>query len=859
MSFIIHFSNKNDFDIHNIGNKAKTLIETSHLSLPVPQGFVLTTHFFEPWWDKIKILDEWHKLLEHPSIELATNIKAKILTFHFSGIQKNSLEIGLKSVDVSRLLSVRSSAIDEDLSHFSYAGLYATYLGISCDALETYIAKVFSSMFDERVVDYKINKNLSFEDSRIAIIIQEQIHSDVSGVTFSINPNNNCFDELVINANFGLGETIVSGQVTPDTYILEKHTGQILSYTLSDKTIASYISKEGGTVNTNLINSRADTLSHDHLKEIVSLAIQLEKHYGKPVDLEWAFENESLYLLQVRPITTYIPLFPELVTQPGQRKKLYLDHNMVSQGLTQPLSVSTADIWAEIVEKLEFDIFPKGDGGFMINLHGRQYIDVSNMLKGMGKKYTLSVIKEYSESVMTALKSVDLNDYKSEVKPKLAKRSKLGVLRTALTVLPLLVKSRTNLDGLVKECYQIENEVYDYFKKPLDEGQALDMQIKTAIDVLYKSVIHQGVLIVGMLSLMKLEKLFSSSQLKSEISSLGMDLEANRTKKMSKMMFDLASSNTFLAIKSKEDFVNHALEGSFPQVFQTEYDKYMTLYGNRCYKELDLASERMSEQPGNFYDQLISINITDNQNIHINKKQETAYKRLLEVATQHKFEKAFIKHAHIYQSLFGFRESPKFLLTHFIGQFRLLLLGISDDFVHNKRLDNRSQIFDLHIHQIMQAQSHADLNLRVLIEENLKPYKKVAHVRYWPVLIDSRGKIIREVRSSTSSDLVGEAISPGLVTGRARVLHSPHEKKVEPGDILVTRSSEPSWIPVFSNASGVVLEVGGSLQHGAIIAREYGLPCVIGIHDIYTRIHDGDLIKVDGNSGIVRILNRKDH
>ena len=141
-----------------------------------------------------------------------------------------------------------------------------------------------------------------------------------------------------------------------------------------------------------------------------------------------------------------------------------------------------------------------------------------------------------------------------------------------------------------------------------------------------------------------------------------------------------------------------------------------------------------------------------------------------------------------------------------------------------------------------------------LREVNLQPYKDTEQVRDWPLVIDSRGKIFKPKIQAKEGELTGDPISPGIIKGRAKVLQIPYEKPVEPGEILVTKATEPSWTPVFINAAAVVMEIGGPLQHGAIIAREYGIPCVSGLMGAMELIKDGDLLEVDGTNGVVRII-----
>lgn len=185
-----------------------------------------------------------------------------------------------------------------------------------------------------------------------------------------------------------------------------------------------------------------------------------------------------------------------------------------------------------------------------------------------------------------------------------------------------------------------------------------------------------------------------------------------------------------------------------------------------------------------------------------------------------------------------------------------LALDIGERLFKENRLERAEQIFDLHLDEITLAQKDENINLLSSIAANLEPYKKVKHVKKWPLNIDSRGKIFYPVYKRNGGELIGQAISAGVVRGKAKILLSPYEKPLNPGEILITHATEPAWTPIFINASGVVLEVGGLLQHGAIIAREYGIPCVSGLREMTSIVKDGDLLEVDGTNGIVKIIEK---
>ena len=201
------------------------------------------------------------------------------------------------------------------------------------------------------------------------------------------------------------------------------------------------------------------------------------------------------------------------------------------------------------------------------------------------------------------------------------------------------------------------------------------------------------------------------------------------------------------------------------------------------------------------------------------------------------------------------REMPKHHLTMVNMRIRTRLLALADRWVAEDRLDRRDDIFELRFEDIDTADRDPGLDLRELIRSRNAFYRKArALVRHFPHAIDSRGRILRPKRPQRPGELSGLAVSSGRVTGPVKVLHDPFEREVEPGDILVAHTTDPGWTPLFINAAAVLLEVGGELQHGALVAREYGKPCVAGIINLTSSLTDGQMVEVDGDAGIVRIL-----
>jgi pyruvate,water dikinase len=390
--------------------------------------------------------------------------------------------------------------------------------------------------------------------------------------------------------------------------------------------------------------------------------------------------------------------------------------------------------------------------------------------------------------------------------------------------------------------------------KNIKNDKPYDELILSNFESFRNIVSRTAVYYAGLLSHSKIKKMMKNTEAEDQTDALLMDLPSNPTSAMGHAMFDLASFQEIQETANAEEFVEKIHQRSYSSEVMAAWDDYADKYGARGFKEIDVASPRLEEKLDDFFLQLKAFNLKDNAMNKVTDRKRKAITKMRAVAEKKSKLKAFNKALDVINMTYGLRETPKFLLIILNGALRKIALEIADEFVSLGRLQQRDQIFDLHKEQIAEAQKDKSLKLLPLIEKNLESYKLLENVRQFPNFIDSRGKIYRNVLKAGEGDLAGMPVSNGIVRGKAKVLASPYEKPLLPGEILVTVATEPAWTPVFSNASGVVLEIGGGLQHGAIIAREYGLPCVSGLPGVTKIIKDGDLLEVDGTNGIVKIL-----
>lgn len=855
MNKVYNFGSKTIPLLSEAGGKAKALIETTNAGFPVPDGLVLTVEFFAAWTDKIKKTEEWKSLLSEVTKDKCDDLKTLAENLTFDKEQRLLLSDELKNIN-SDIYAVRSSSPEEDLEGTSFAGMYETFLGVTPDMLEKFIARAFASMLDYRVLEYKAQHNLCLANTKIAVIIQKQLYSAISGIGFSVNPQNNSYDEVMINASFGLGEYVVGGKVSSDRYIVNTAQNKITSKKIKDKKIALHIHKNGGTTESVCDHPDKQALTDDQILELANLIKECESYYGKPVDTEWAYENDRLYLLQSRPITTCFPVYKELLSKPNERKELYLDIVKMSQGFQWSMSELGCDIFCELISKAKQGLFPIGRDGAVYGCHGRVYILLGNLGRILGESNVKKIISSVDPSFTKVFSSFVFKNYFPKHRPPKMKGIVGKSFMLGARLSPSMISAAIDFDKTINDYYKTT----DYCLKKLDSlrnsKENFTGQINAAFEVFNIMVSKMMPILLAVNATSSLMKMFHDKSLEDDILALNMDLKGNPTSEMGYKQVELASFPEFIAVNSFEEFSRKLNNRGFSAEFTGVYNEYMRLYGCRGIGEIDIASERTYENLERFYTILKQINISDNALIKVQERKKAAYHRLLNQAKKIGKEKKFIKLAKQLQWM-GLREHPKYMYVYAVDVLRHNALKIAEEFVSDGRLNRVEDIFFLTREQIEKGQNNKNINIGLFVNEEKKIRKRTEYVKNWPAIFDSRGEIFTVRREAKEGELLGEPVSPGVVRGRAKVLHEPFEKRMEKGEILVTMATEPSWTPIFINACAVVMEIGGALQHGAIIAREYGLPCVTGIENATETIKDGDLLEVDGTNGFVKIIKEK--
>ncbi len=878
MSTVFPFNTSQPPSLDQAGGKALALIEMTRAGMPVPPGFVLTVNFFTPWQDTLNYPLPWSDLKPDAATEPGTTARAiqdlaRTLTFTME--QRQELERALvpfHQASRGSLYAVRSSSPEEDLEGASFAGGYETTLGVTLDGIEAAILHSFVSSFDERVFLYKKEHGFPLTEPHIAVIIQQQVDADSAGVAFSLNPLNNCFDEAVINANHGLGESVVAGDVEPDLFVVDKTTRRILESKVGSKQTVIKLNPAGGTNKSARENHQETAITNEQALALTDMLQNVEEYYQRPVDIEWAIAGGKIYLLQARPITTFLPLPPEMITGPNEPKRLYANSTLIEQGLQEPLSVLGTEFLGYVLNKVGGPVAEGAIGvdGVTFTASGGYYMNISHaMMMGM-KNAALAPGSFGDPRVMETLESIDMQQYtRGELPAKLKsvrRQMMFKMLPMAKSVLGAYLRPQRVLAS-----YQ--SALPDELRRLAGfsgAGKSLQQQAVALSSLLTFFYGDYGIpmILAGQLAQQRIKNLFKreAAEVQDHLINIGIALPGNKTTEMGELLYALAASDELNRYDTPSRFLPDLERGALSPSFVQLWQRYLSEFGMRCPGEIDPATPRPYETPTRVFEQLKSmspaIRSRDGSTSFFEDaraKRETAHQALYAIALKKGRRKAktFEGLYRTWLTFGGYRETPKHYVITVVDLFRRSALNIGQRFVRAGRLDTASQIFDLTIADIDRAINDPALNLRALAQERTVLINRMRKSKLTARILDLRGKIFYPPhRAAAEGELSGVPISPGVVQGRVKVLRYANEKQLLPGEILVARATDPGWTPLFINAKGIILEIGGALQHGAVVAREYGVPCVSGLDNATHILQDGQLVEVDGSNGIVRILEK---
>ncbi|GAA4926525.1 PEP/pyruvate-binding domain-containing protein [Streptomonospora halophila] len=890
-----------------VGGKGASLIEMTRAGLPVPPGFVLTTAFFRPWLEHLRAAPAWRGFAEAvgadgPSDDdlrtRAADLQAAGEDLALTSEQERRLSEaldGLAGADPgpggapgTRLLAVRSSAPHEDLAGASFAGVYESVLGVRPDELAAALRTVFLSAVGFPAVSYKRRRGFDPAAAEIAVVVQCQLDSASAGVAFSLNPQNNDYDEVVIQANWGLGETVVAGSVTPDRFVVDKATGRLLETRPGAKETALWSRPEGGSVERRGEGGGDPSrcaLTAEQAAALARMVARAEALTAAPVDVEWAYTADGeLSLLQARPVTAYFPVPEELRTAPGAPRRLYLDTTLLEEGMQEPLSVLGEQWMAEAVVEMIRQVTgrrfsTRESGGLMHTVGGRWYLNASNVL-WLGTERLAASLATLDVHAARTVRNVDARYYRRAAKrpaPADAARTVAGTVAHAsglvartLGALAAPERARRRYAGAV-----------DRHRRHLDDVERTapslrhlgEQTMKPAVRLLVREGLPLTAAAEAATSLLTALYRRSPAEQRRSLGTALRSMPDNTTIEMGLALYDLARSLEEHA--GPDAYTDPAAlarrigERDLPPAFLDRWDAFMADYGFRGPDELDLATPRYADDPRPVLEQMRHYMLLDEEtrenprqaSERRRRERRDAYRRLLD-GTRSPLKARLV--ARLYRTaevLGGLREIHKYQLVRDGYRVRRRALAAGRELAEAGLLDTAEQVFDLTWEDLAEAARtpgtpEADLRARARGNTRYRRLVRQMPGTRFPVAVDSRGRIPRPApRAAAANALVGEGVSPGLASGPAKVLSTVGEKPVLPGEVLIARATDPGWTPLFVNAAGIVLETGGSFQHGALVAREYGKPCIVGIEDATRRIADGQAVEIDGTAGTLTVVS----
>ncbi|ATW26653.1 phosphoenolpyruvate synthase [Candidatus Formimonas warabiya] len=870
-SYVLGFREIDQTKLATVGGKGANLGELSRIEgIQVPEGFCVTTDAYK---EMIGNNEEFNSLLKQLSLLKADNregigeISAKIRKV-IEGIAipkgiDQEITRHLEQLGEKNAYAVRSSATAEDLPTASFAGQQDTYLNIiGKEAILRHISKCWASLFTDRAVIYRMQNNFDHNKVQLSVVIQRMVFPEAAGIMFTADPVTSNRKVASIDASFGLGEALVSGLVNADNY--KVRDGRIIDKKISAKKLAIYALKEGGTEEKKIEaeHQNRQTLTDEQILELEKTGRRIEAYFSRPQDIEWCLYENKFFIVQSRPITTLYPI-PDV--QDG-KNHVYMSfsHQQMMTDAMKPLGVSFFQLLS--------DEFP------LIQVGGRLFFDIAHDLASpTGQKIVVMAAGKMDPLMHNAIKSIMKRKafMKSLSRGKKAFSMGSGYFSWELPV--QFIKIYRSNDTAIVQTLMSQNEasIRDLQQRIAslsgDELFAFIIEAhKQLKEAMYKGMgtVYVGIYAVSWIN-KKMEKWLGE---KSAADSLSQSVPNNVTSEMGLALLDVADVvRQYPAVMEYFQQANNVtffedlakLEGG--NAVSKSIRAYLEKYGMRCSGEIDITRPRFSEQPTVLVPMIFSNIKNFEPNAHntifeqglleAKQKEQDLLNRLEQLPGGKQKAKKTRKMISRLRNFTGFREYPKYIMVGYYWVIKQALLKEAVKLVQKGVIREKEDIYYLSFEELREVvrTNRLDYGIITKRKEEYEVYEKLTP----PRIMTSEGEIISgeyDTGSIPKGALAGIPVSSGTIEGRARVILRMEDADIEEGDILVTVFTDPSWTPVFVSIKGLVTEVGGMMTHGAVIAREYGLPAVVGVENATRFIKDGQRIRVNGAEGYVEIL-----
>jgi rifampicin phosphotransferase len=861
-SYVLGFQEIDQTQVAVVGGKGAHLGELSRIEgVRVPAGFCVTTDAFR------------RIIAEAPSIDDRLDRLARLNPDDREAIRTLSAEIrrtieGIAMPDdlaaaITRSLArlgersayaVRSSATAEDSRTASFAGQQDTYLNVvGPAAILHHVSRCWASLFTERAVTYRLRNGFDHRKVQMAVVVQQMVFPEAAGVLFTADPVTSNRKVACVEASFGLGEALVSGLVNADAY--QVRDGEVVAKTVATKKLAIHASPAGGTQEEAIDPERQDqpALTDAQVVGLVELGRRIEAHFGRPQDIEWCLVDDDFQVVQSRPITT---LFP--IPAAGDRE----NHVYISVGhqqmMTDPMKPLGLSFWQMTTPR------PMYVAG------GRLFVDVARDLASPAIRARLLEAAGKSDPLIgDALQSiVDRGDFIPSLTDEGSTAPPGGEAPAPIETDPAIVSDliRRNQESIAALKRDIRTKsgsaLFDFILADLQELKR----------ILFDPLSHQVFMSAMEATWWLNDKLWAWLGEKNAADTLTQSVPNNVTSEMGLAVLDVADVIrphpevvAFLQHVEDEAFLDEMAKLPGGREARHAILVFFDMYGMRCVGEIDITRPRWSERPTTLVPVILG---------NIKNFEPGAGKRRFEQGRQ----EAWTKEQELLERLralpdgepkaeeakrmidrvrtfIGYREYPKYGMVSRYFVYKQALMEEAERLMQAHVLREKEDIFYLtfqELHDVVRT-NQVDDQLISQRKDAFRSYQALTP----PRVLTSDGEVVAGAYRRDdvpAGALVGLPVSAGIIEGRARVIHDMAEADLEPGDILVTAYTDPSWSPLFVAIAGLVTEVGGLMTHGAVIAREYGLPAVVGVEQATRLIRNGQRIRVHGTDGYVEIL-----
>jgi rifampicin phosphotransferase len=858
------------------GGKGANLGELSRIEgIRVPAGFCVTTDAFRRVMSTVPGIDDRLGRLsgldpdDRQAIRtLSAEIRETIEETAIPDDLAAAITAAVTRLGQPAACAVRSSATAEDLPTASFAGQQDTYLNVvgPASVLE-HVSRCWASLFTERAVTYRQRNGFDHRKVHMAVVVQRMVFPQASGVLFTADPVTSNRKVVSVEASFGLGEALVAGLVNPDIYRVRD--GEVVARTVAAKKLAIQARPEGGTreLAIELDSQEQPALTDAQVVRLAGLGRRIEAHFGQPQDIEWCLADDEFQIVQSRAITTLFPV-PETSDQ-GNHVYLSVGHQQMMTDAMKPLGLS---VWLLTTPA------PMTEAG------GRLFVDVTKMLGSPATRASFLQVAGRSDPLIgDALQTVIASGDFIPVRPDDAPSGGgPGPAEPPAWAAPATIETDPAIPAELIEAGQVANEALKHDIEGKSGPELLDFILADFTElkrILFLPRSSQAIM-AGMQAAWRLNELLEEwLGEKNAVDTLTQSAPGNVTAEMGLALLDVADVirpyPDVVAWLDRiglehtgddENFLDKlpALAGG--PAARDAIEAYLAKYGMRCVGEIDITKPRWSERPATLVPMILG-NIRNfapgagqrrfeqGQRNALDKEREVLYRlrELPDGAGKADEAKRLIDRIRTFA---GYREYPKYFMISRYFIYKQALRHDAERLVRAGVLREPEDIFFLRLTEL------ADVVRANQVDGQLIAQRKAAFTSYQaltaPRVLTSDGEAIAgsyRRDDVPAGALTGLPVSAGTVEGRARVVLDMAGADLKAGDILVTAYTDPSWTPAFVAVNGLVTEVGGLMTHGAVIAREYGLPAVVGVEHATRLIRDGQRIRVHGTDGYVELLD----